>query len=1204
MLKNLILTFLILSTHQGIGVSQFFIPRYIHTMEAATFVDAVDLEGDGTVEVLFDTYDDFLKAEPRNGGYKFNSLKHNLGGEDLKVTDPQLDLFEVADLNNDNLMDFVVGDGMTNLIIYLQTPQGMYSKTILHMGLTNKVEPVVIDIDGDGDKDIVVLTGNKVLVYLNNGSTTFELALTYQMLATEKKLFFYDITKDGIPEIGILHDCSTTIYHLRFHNFDPSSQQFEYLDKFAILRNESDHGIEIPEIDFYDIEGDGDIDILSSWSQKYTIHESINDGNLNFTKTIYPIPEKIYEVYPDDIDGDNVAELVTTYYKNITIYKKNVLDVYEAIYIHEDGEGISTLLKFIDYDNDGDKDFVGNYFIENVENWSSIKFNNIGYLQANKAIPANLDQDPLPEFVMHGFNQFSILEQNNQGRFELFNMAFPYMSNIIPVQYDVDEELEIITYYTNDSLYLYDKQDSLTYSQRFLFRTVANNLTNIIPADVDHDGDVDIVHFSKQLSRYLEWYENMVNDQFVPHLLYSEKWGVNDASVIDFDKDGDFDIVAVILFQNSFQTHDSGQLHLFRNNGSGVFSDTIIYQEYNSDFRDMFIHDFNKDGEYDLIITGLFQGKFESKILIKQYNDAYLTKLLLVKEPTHGFIQSNGQDFFFYTSTEQVYWYILDPFFNQEIHHIPIEFAKSYYIIPFDLEDDGDDDLFVKAEIKRNPPNVDGQFLVLENAIADSIGILSISVFIDGNKNGIKEFEEQLFGEFSIRIDPLHIEYIGVEGELSRHLEIDTYHIQLKGYDHAIWENTTGGDLMTVVIDKEHLNPTVSFGLAPRKLEDKVYIDLIASRAICNRVTNHYAFFKNTGTIPIDSALTIFTFPPELQYTEAFPQPHELLQQEVRHQLLNFSVNERFLEEIRLMMPDESHFNDWFGPESTIYRVEQGVLHQMSHDSILYQLNCAIDPNDISVFPKYVTPGYILSNPTQLDYIIRFQNLGSIEAENVRIENILPPELQLDSFKLLSTSHPDIIESTLFLDQRKLQFDFLGIHLADSSSSWEESQGFVKYRIYSQNNLALNEKINNHAKIFFDLNQPLATNVELNTVSNCEQLNELFIDVDSTQLPFIYSLTFSNPILDSLHWTLNGTFLSDSANIHFPVSPDLITHIHLRVFAPLCPLDTTLIFGTTAIDDQGDSDQLIISPQVASDHIHFFLKGETKKYGLRFNDYQ
>ncbi len=72
--------------------------------------------------------------------------------------------------------------------------------------------------------------------------------------------------------------------------------------------------------------------------------------------------------------------------------------------------------------------------------------------------------------------------------------------------------------------------------------------------------------------------------------------------------------------------------------------------------------------------------------------------------------------------------------------------------------------------------------------------------------------------------------------------------------------------------------------------------------------------------------------------------------------------------------------------------------------------------------------------------------------------------------------------------------------LTDSNTNELESHGFVKYRIRTKNDLEIGDEIFNTAYIYFDFNEPVATNTVLNSVVVFPGINE-----NSTEIPlYIY----------------------------------------------------------------------------------------------------
>ncbi|MFZ4477353.1 MAG: WD40/YVTN/BNR-like repeat-containing protein, partial [Saprospiraceae bacterium] len=138
------------------------------------------------------------------------------------------------------------------------------------------------------------------------------------------------------------------------------------------------------------------------------------------------------------------------------------------------------------------------------------------------------------------------------------------------------------------------------------------------------------------------------------------------------------------------------------------------------------------------------------------------------------------------------------------------------------------------------------------------------------------------------------------------------------------------------------------------------------------------------------------------------------------------------------------------------------------------------DPNDKQVQPEGPITPEMIEQGQDLIYTIRFQNTGNYPAEDVRLLDTLSAQLDLNSFEVLSSSHP---LSWRIEQQRILEFYFKNIQLPDSTSDEPASHGFVKYKIRTRKDLPLGTKINNTAHIYFDFNRPITTNTTQNVVA-------------------------------------------------------------------------------------------------------------------------
>ncbi len=149
------------------------------------------------------------------------------------------------------------------------------------------------------------------------------------------------------------------------------------------------------------------------------------------------------------------------------------------------------------------------------------------------------------------------------------------------------------------------------------------------------------------------------------------------------------------------------------------------------------------------------------------------------------------------------------------------------------------------------------------------------------------------------------------------------------------------------------------------------------------------------------------------------------------------------------------------------------------------------DPNDkrFSFAENIPVDGYFVEEtitpPDSLVYIIRFQNTGTAMAYDVTVMDEIPTTLDLESFRMISSSHA----YQLTISERTLVWTFNNIMLPDSASDPVNSIGFIKFSINQGSNLPGTDILND-ASIFFDFNPPVLTANAISHVDVVTSLNE------------------------------------------------------------------------------------------------------------------
>lgn len=132
------------------------------------------------------------------------------------------------------------------------------------------------------------------------------------------------------------------------------------------------------------------------------------------------------------------------------------------------------------------------------------------------------------------------------------------------------------------------------------------------------------------------------------------------------------------------------------------------------------------------------------------------------------------------------------------------------------------------------------------------------------------------------------------------------------------------------------------------------------------------------------------------------------------------------------------------------------------------------DPNDKvgTANASRSTTEFLLEQDEWVDYVIRFQNTGTDTAFTVAVHDAIEPDLDLESFQILGSSHHFVPS---FGEEREFVFTFNDILLPDSATDVTGSQGFVAFRLRPQAGLLPGGAIENVANIYFDFNEPVIT---------------------------------------------------------------------------------------------------------------------------------
>ncbi len=183
----------------------------------------------------------------------------------------------------------------------------------------------------------------------------------------------------------------------------------------------------------------------------------------------------------------------------------------------------------------------------------------------------------------------------------------------------------------------------------------------------------------------------------------------------------------------------------------------------------------------------------------------------------------------------------------------------------------------------------------------------------------------------------------------------------------------------------------------------------------------------------------------------------------------------------------------------------------------------SFDPNNKTFYPKNECREDFVALGEPITYTINFQNVGNVSALDVIIRDTISNYLNLNTFDLISQSHPNLVVN-VDTSNGVLRFEYIDINLSDSMSDPIASKGFVMFQLTPYDTLPVGTIINNSANIYFDFNDPITTNVLKNELVASDSLGYTqYIDYKTGDSIEVNGIWYTKPgIYYQYYQTING----------------------------------------------------------------------------------
>jgi hypothetical protein len=588
--------------------SQSFTPHTISTAaDGAYSVFAADVDGDGDIDVLSASlYDNKIAWYENDGSQSFTP--HTIS----TATDGAFSLF-VADVDGDGDLDVLSASGSDDKIAWYENDPGTddfgdapvpYPTTLaedgarhvatgLTLGLTRDAESngahsvaadadgvdedgvtfqtmtvgalgakltvnvqgaagkldAWIDFDGDGSwggTDEQIFASQDVVV--GNNNLTFDVPSSAVAGTTYAR--FRISTSGGLGVSGAAADGEVEDYQVTISDPVVNTGHFGVQN---MITTAADGAVSVFAAD---VDGDGDMDLLSASSYDDTIAWYENDGNQNFTQhSISTTAVGAQSVFAADVDGDGDMDLLSA----------------------SAGDD-----KIAWYNNDGSENFTEHTITTAADAAESV-------FAAD--VDGDGDMDVLSASVLD--DKIAWYENDGSQNFTLHTITTDADAavSVFAADVDGDGDIDVLSASVYDDRIAWYENDGSQNFTPHTITTLADYALSVFAADVDSDGDLDVLSASLGDSK-IAWYENDGSQNFTPHTISTAAIWAYSVYAADVDGDGDVDVLSASFFDN--------KIAWYENDGSQNFTTHTISTEANG-AQSVFAADVDSDGDLDVL---------------------------------------------------------------------------------------------------------------------------------------------------------------------------------------------------------------------------------------------------------------------------------------------------------------------------------------------------------------------------------------------------------------------------------------------------------------------------------------------------------------------------------------------------------------------------------------------------------------------------
>ncbi|MCV6608987.1 MAG: FG-GAP-like repeat-containing protein [Campylobacterales bacterium] len=263
----------------------------------------IDLDSDGDVDIISCDYEGDVAWLSNDGNQNFDpyEIHRSVLGENDRITDKGARRIQALDIDEDGDIDILIAFD-SKIVLYRNDGNENFTDKTIATSDTQIISVYAKDIDSDNDTDLVVSNGS-VQWFKNDGNENFTKFLVSNETKYSEDAMALDIDKDG--DIDIVAGAKGT-RGLDWYENDGN-------ENFTTHALKGDKVIDdIYSIDAGDFDGDGDIDLIGSdWVWGRIVWYE-NNGSQNFIQHLITEYDfgRIKSIQAVDMDHDGYLEVI------------------------------------------------------------------------------------------------------------------------------------------------------------------------------------------------------------------------------------------------------------------------------------------------------------------------------------------------------------------------------------------------------------------------------------------------------------------------------------------------------------------------------------------------------------------------------------------------------------------------------------------------------------------------------------------------------------------------------------------------------------------------------------------------------------------------------------------------------------------------------------------------------------------------------